>query len=323
VHAWYLYLLPPAWFASWPALVCDQFTTARALAGAAGLLLLLFSYLMVLSRLSLGYARSLNENVARAQVTAEREPGFFSQLWRRLTNPEERVVSRLIRAQFKHDNRYKVTVLSMLPLVALYLYMGSQDGKSLVDPFLISLAKDTEPNVMFYFAVGLLPLLIIAGTNYSTAYQAAWIFFATPADRVRLVLATKRFALLYFCVPYVFLVFLIQAYYYGNVLHSALHSVTLLLTCTIVLTIMVMMLGKVPFSLPVRRGGTTGLYIVSFIVPLVVIMPPLIIIAKVGYGGCSGYLIWIASLVAVNLILNAAQRYVLTRRVARYEHQAG
>jgi hypothetical protein len=319
---WYLYLIPSAWFASWPAIIVDGLTPARTYAAVAGGLALIVCYSVALSRLSIGYARTLNENVARKRVAVAKKKGLFAGLWRYLAGPEERVVSKLIGAQFKYDNRFKITILSIIPLAALYLYMGIRDGKSLVDPFIISHVSSTSPNIMFYVAVALLPLMVIAGTSYSSAYQAAWIFFTSPADRVRLVLATKRFAIIYFCLPFLIVVFVLLSLFFHSVLHAALHSLTMFLLCTIAIAILVIMIGKVPFSLPLRRGSTTASYFVSLMVPLVLILPPMIVIAKVGYGSAEGYLIWVGILLALNLAINFVQNRIVARRVAKYEFLA-
>lgn len=321
LNSWYIYLIPSAWFASWPAIIIDGFTAVRAYAAGAGVLALIVCYSVALSRLSLGYARTLNENVARKRTVA-RKKGIFSGLWHHLAGPEERVVSKLIGAQFKYDNRFKITILSIIPLAALYLYMGIRDGKSLVDPFAISAASSTSPNIMFYVAIGLLPLMVIAGTCYSSAYQAAWIFFTSPANRVKLVLATKRFAIVYFCLPFLVAIFALQTFFFHDAVHAALHTLTMFLLSTIAIAVLVIMLGKIPFSMPLRKGSTTALFFMSWIVPLVLILPPMIIIAKVGYGGTQGYLIVIGILLALNLAINFVQNRIVARRVAKYEFLA-
>ncbi len=322
LQSWHIYLIPSAWFASWPAIIFGGFTAARIYAAVAGVLALAVCYSVALSRLSIGYARTLNENVTRKRVAAVRKKGLFAGFWRHLTGPEERVVSRLIGAQFKHDNRFKITILSIIPLASLYLYMGIRDGKSLVDPFAIGAASSTNPNIMFYVAIGLLPLMVIAGTCYSSAYRAAWIFFTSPANRVRLVLATKRFAIVYFCLPFLVAIFALQTFFFDNAVHAALHTLTMFLLSTIAIAVLVIMIGKIPFSLPLRKGSTTSLFFMSWIVPLVLILPPMIVIAKVGYGGAQGYLIWIGILLALNLAINFVQNRIVARRVAKYEFLA-
>jgi hypothetical protein len=319
VHGWYIYLLPSSWYASWAALIFEGATVSRLIAAAVGVMFLVLSYQFALSRLSIGYAKSLAESVNKRQRVATRKESTLARFWRRFTTPEQRVVSRLIRVQFRNDNRYKVTILSVIPIAALYLYLGARDGKSLMDPFVVAANSTQEPNVLFYLAVGLLPLMIIAGTCYSSAYQAAWVFFANPADRVKLVLAIKRFAILYFCLPFLVVIFAVQAFFFGSLLHSALHSITVLLLCIIVISIMMMLLGKVPFSMPLRKGANTALYFVSFLIQELLIMTPMIIFSKEGYGGMQGYLIVIAVLVVVNLLMSLIQNRIIAKRVAKYE----
>jgi hypothetical protein len=317
---WWVYLLPPSWFASVPSLLVEPVTNSRLAASTLAFVSLVVFLTLALKRLSLGYARSLSDTVSRQQRRrAASIPGQVNGRRSRILSPEDRVVSRLIRAQFKHDNRFKVLVLSVLPLALLYLYLGTSEGEELIDPFLSRDLVTGEGTIMIYIAVAFLPVMILGGTTMSSSYQAAWVFSATPANRLRLVVATKRFALLYFCLPFLALIVALMTYYFGNFIHALLHSITLLVLCFIASTVMLMMLGKLPFSVPPKKGRATGGFILSWIVPIILVVPPMAVIAEAGYGSYGTYAMVVVGLIFVAFLLTILQNHVVSQRVTKLE----
>jgi hypothetical protein len=70
-----------------------------------------------LSRLSLDYARTLSSTVAsQDQLLKKKKRGLFSKLTLAISNNEDRAVWRLIQKQFKYDNRFKMSILTIIPL---------------------------------------------------------------------------------------------------------------------------------------------------------------------------------------------------------------
>lgn len=317
---WWIYVLPPTWFASLPSLLVEPPTLLRLLAAAAGPVVLALFLILAVKRLSLGYARSLAEAVSSQRKSKETRLTSRWALGRsRFMSPEDRVVSRLIKAQFKHDNRFKVRALTAIPLAALYFYLGLSEGERLIDPFLDRDLVTGEGTVMVYIAVALLPVLLIGSTVMSGSYQAAWVFITTPANRLQLVLATKRFVMLYFCLPFLVVVFALMTYYFGNAVHALLHAVVLYLLCFVGATVMLTILGKLPFSVPPRKGSATGGFVLAWLLPMILVVPPMIIISKMGYGSHATYAVVVVALVFLSLLLTLLQNAVISKRVANYE----
>ena len=101
-------------------------------------------------------------------------------------NGEARAVAVLVRAQFRHDNRFRLTVLSIVPLTLVYMFSGFDEGG--LDPFL----GGRQGHTLVYMAVMMFPPMLRAALTQSDAYRAAWIFHGTPADKRALVMALQE-----------------------------------------------------------------------------------------------------------------------------------
>lgn len=318
----YLHLLPPTWFASWVILFTEGVNAQAIWASAVGVVLLAIVIYAAVSKLSMDYAMTLTDLVAQQENKKDKRSnaGFVGNLIRAISSPEDRVVWRLIRSQFKYDNRYKIGILSMVPLTIFYLYLGMREGKTLVDPFaIVSGAHTGQINLMFNMAIAMVPYMLIFSTAYSSSYQAAWIYFTSPADRTGLVFGSARFVVYFFCIPYLFFMCAIYSYFFGNVLHAFLHCITIYLLIQALVYIMVLILPRFPFSAPVRSGQRAGLMLTMFLIPIPLMMTPMMIISKVGYGGVVGYLSIVMGMIVLNLLLRLWLRRVTPRRMASCE----
>lgn len=318
VDIWWLPLTPPGWFASMPALLEQSFDMTRLVGAGIGLAVLAICLIAVLKRLSLGYAASLQHTTAARH---EEDPLRAESRTRRgrLLPPEFRVVGRLIRAQFKHDNRFKMSVLAAVPIAVMYLYLGMSSGRVLLDPFVEHSADSPEGAFLVYIAVALLPLMVLSGITMSSSWQAAWVFLASPTDRVKLVRAGKRYALLYFALPFLLIIYGVMVYFFGDALHALAHSITLYLISLIGVTMMITFTGRLPFSMPQRKGQRTASFMLGWIGPFVLVVPPMVIIGKFGYGSWLTYLVILAVLLAINAGLLIIERAALKKRVTGYE----
>ncbi|MFH2055815.1 MAG: hypothetical protein ABIJ61_07650 [bacterium] len=319
VDIWWLPLTPPGWFASLPALLVQPFDMVRYVGTGIGLAVLTGCVFTVLGKLSLSYAASLQHTTGAKPEQHDLVRTESHSKRGRWQPPEFRVISRLVKAQFKHDNRFKMTVLAAIPLSVMYLYLGLSKGRALLDPFVEHTADSPEGAFLIYIAVALLPLLVLSGITMSSSWQAAWVFLTSPTDRVRLVRAGKRYALLYFALPFLAIIFGVQVYFFGNALHALLHSITLYLISLIGVTLMITFTGRLPFSMPPRKGQRTATFMFGWLGPFVLVIPPMVIIGRFGYGGWMTYLIVLAVLLAINIGMMAVERTVLKKRVTGYE----
>lgn len=319
IHIWWLPLLPPGWFSSLPALLVQPVQWTRLLGGGLALLSLAICLLAALKNLSLNYARSLQDSKDDGPSAAVADAVVRRHRWSRWQPPEFRVVARLIRTQFKFDNRFKVTVLAAIPLAVMYIYLGISAGRTLIDPFLPHTDTTPEGGFLIYIAVALIPVMVLSNITMSSSWQAAWVFLTSPTDRVHLIRAAKRYALLYFAVPFLVIVFGVQVYFYGSPVHALLHSITLYLLSLVGITLMVTLTGQLPFSLPPRKGQRTLTFMFGWLGPFVLVVPPMVIIAKFGYGGYGIYAAIVGGLLIINVLLSLLEGRVLHRRVDKFE----
>jgi hypothetical protein len=264
----WIWLAPPTWFAALvPALggAGDLAVGFGALAAVALTLTLLWTSS---GRLSIEFAATLSEAKSASshgRRWIERVPGF--------REGEAYAVATLIRAQFRHDLRFRLGVLAVVPMTLFYLGMGWDEG-ALADPFVTS---GTGP-ALVYMPLAFLPMILQGSLQYSEHWRAAWIFWSAPADPARLVLATKNFAALLFIGGYLIFLGCIWAMFYERVWHAFVHTAVVGAGAHMLLQAVVMLNPSLPFSREPARaeqsGRVTGLFFVAMIG--VVVIPPLL-----------------------------------------------
>ena len=322
VNVIWIYLTPPAWFSAWPALLTGDTRIEMVLSALAGMIVSAVLVVVATSRLSMQYAVTLNntvEQMEKSQIAVKK--GFFARLTASISYPEDRAVWQLIRAQFKYDNRFKMTVLSILPLTAFYIYMGLQDGGRLIDPFVESLAASKgSGNYLLYIAVGMFPFMIIMGTAYSPSAAASWVFFASPANKTNLVMSSARFTVIYFCIPYLILLTGVLGYFFGSYFHALLHCFILFLMLLTLVRVFVLLMPNLPFSIPVRAGQRGVLMMVMFLIPTIFIVVPMLLVTKLGYGGVLGYSLIACGLVLIWWLFGLILRRSIPKRMNKLEY---
>ena len=294
---------PASWFAALIRLPAGDSPGAVWLAAVAAVSLTIACVPLAAGRLSLEYAERLGEITAVAEPARPgrrfRLPGFRSG--------ESRAVALLVAAQFRFDQRFRMAILGIVPLILFYLLLGLDSG-ALEDPFASGADGGGTP---LYMAVVFMPMTLQAGLQYSDSWRAAWIFFATPASPARLIVAAKNFVAIWFLGGYLLLLAVIWSVYYERVWHAFFHAAVIGLLAHMLLQVAVMLRPALPFASESRRiERSTGLYTVFFFgslaasiipmfLPLVYARPPLT-----------------AGVVVLMLGVTAALEYALRLRVA-------
>lgn len=211
----WIWLVPSTWFAALVPAVSGRAGTREWIAVAAAVTLTAACAPLAGGRLTLDYAEHLSKTSTAAAARPRRRSG------RRLPGfgrGEAYAIATLIRAQFRHDMRFRMAILTILPLTAFYVLLGGSG--SLSDPFVAGAAR---PNVPLYFAVVFMPMTLHGALRLSDSWRASWIFFATPADPARLIVAAKNFVAVFFLGGYVLLLATFASFYYERVWHAFLH----------------------------------------------------------------------------------------------------
>ncbi|MFB3906308.1 MAG: hypothetical protein ACE15E_22925 [Acidobacteriota bacterium] len=249
----WLLLFPPAWYASYLRLGLGEVQVTTLAPALASLVVigLLLGY--AVGNLSLDYSRRLGALRARTEeVVAGRESIRTRSIGFLFRAGEPRAVALLIRSQFRYDQKFRLSVLSILPLTVFYVFLALSSGP-IPDPFLAGM-KGFGTSALVYLGGVLFPLMLQTNLGSSDHYQASWIFFASPLERDRLVLAAKNFVVVYFLLPYLLLIGILFCYFYAALWHAAVQLVVLALLAHLVLQLSVFVAPEVPFSRPVKKG---------------------------------------------------------------------
>ncbi len=247
--AWIL-LAPPAWFGSYLDAAAGQATPVQF---AAILLSAVVFGLLVAGlggRLSMDYSdRLATLTSATARPSRARSAGTGRGWWFR--RGEARAVAVLVRSQFRNDQRFRMAVLSILPLTLIYVIIGVRDG-NLHDPFVA--ARGRSGFSLITVAVLLFPSMLKNALTRSDTFRASWIFFACPVDRLQVIRSAKNVVVAYFLVPYLLFVGAIYSYIVRDPLHVLVHMTLLGLISHLVLQAMVLLDPELPFSRPTDVG---------------------------------------------------------------------
>jgi hypothetical protein len=250
-------LYPGTWFGSYLELASSRMSTGAIACAAASVVALAFMVSRLGGRLSLQYSESLGAMTvaARARVAAAAETRTRDSFWFR--TGEARAVALLVRSQFRHDHRFRMGVLGLLPFTLLYMFMGVRNG-AVADPFVAGRNVQAWPLTM---AVLTSPAMLRMLLTRSDAFRASWIFFTCPGDRMKIVRSSKDVLVAFFLIPYLLVVSVFYSYVVGNVVHVLVHVMFLGLLAHLILQIALLFDPALPFSRPMQPTRTTGMFI--------------------------------------------------------------
>lgn len=311
----WLFVHPATWFASYLDLATGRHGLAEI-----GLTLLSIAVLGLLvrsasGRLSLDYAERLGALLATSAPvkpsSAARRRGFW------FNRDEARAVSLLIRAQFKHDQKFRLGVLGIVPLTIFYLYSGIREG-AIRDPF--ETQPDMAQDAIVYLAVLLFPTIIQVYLTRSDAYRASWVFYTCPADTPRLVLSMKWFVMASFVLPYLGLMAAIFLYRFGNPLHVVVHVLVLGLFSHLFLQMTVFIDPNLPFSKPMQKGERSVVMFMTALIQTVLSVPMVMLVSRFIYPSALRTACFIAGVVMLSVGVERMLAGRVSSRSARWEY---
>jgi hypothetical protein len=197
-------------------------------------------------------------------------------------------------------------VLGILPLLLLYMYLGSGDPAE--DPFIAAPAGSPD---FIALAVLLFPAVLVQQFSSSESYKAAWIYTVTHANRAQLVIALKNLAVVYFLAPFLLLVAAIYFWRSNEPGHALTHTAILGLISHLALQTSIWLSPQLPFARPPEKAsGSAGL--IAWMVFVILggqlilwALPRIVYVSWTRVGVVAG------ALVGLTLILNRA----IARRV--------
>jgi hypothetical protein len=234
----------------------------------------------------------------------------------RILNPEETAIFRLLWAQFKYDTRFRMTILAIVPMTALYVFLAFADDGGIADPFVSGIGASGHHSFLVFFAMGIFPSMIQGGVLHSVSYQASWIFFVAPANLANVMLSTRRFIQLFFIVPYLLALLVVFGLFFGNLLHSFLLLIVLYNLTMIQLSITYLLFAGIPFSRPVRKGQEGRTVFLSLLMPVLTIVMPMVLLEAFVFTRPITYAIALIVLLVLERCVAAFARRAVERRAA-------
>lgn len=173
-------------------------------------------------------------------------PSTNSRFASLLRTPESRVMWTLFRAQIRYDTKLRMSLLSMLPVTAMYFVLVIANG-TISDPFVHGAFDTVLSGNMLYLLILLSPLLIMMSLSQSEAHKASWIFYSTPVDRSRLLLGMRNIVLICLFLPYLIILAATFAWFMP-LSHALMHTLMLGMIGSLLFEIFLYISPKLPFG---------------------------------------------------------------------------
>ncbi len=237
-----------------------------------------------------------------------RRPGgtaSYTGLWFR--GGEARAVAILVRSHFRNDMKFRMGVLAILPLTAIYLIMGLRgDGPG-------AAAGGSGPNLsLVTMAAMLFPVLLKTNLARSDAYRASWVFFSSPTDRIRLIRSSKNVLVAFFLIPYLAFLGVILALITGDLPWVTGYLLLVGAVSHLALLGATVVSPELPFSLPMEKGrGSSRMLLTMIVIGVLGGLVPLL--SRMAFASVAAT----AETFVVILLLTLALRGITRRRVER------
>jgi hypothetical protein len=309
-------LYPGTWFGSYLELASGRNSTGAIVCAAASAIAVILMASQLGSRLSLRYSETLGAVTvaARARAAGGAEKRRRESFWFR--TGEARAVVLLVRSQFRHDQRFRMGVIGLLPFTLLYMFMGVRSG-AVADPFTATRNVQAWPLTM---AVLTSPTLLRMLLTRSDAFRASWIFFSCPSDRMKIVRSSKDVLVAFFLIPYLFVVSIFYSYVVGNVAHVLVHVAFLGLLAHLALQVSLLLDPALPFSRPMQQTRTTGVFIGFALLTVLVSLFIQFYAARI-YSSVTSTLAAVAVIVAIGVALDLVTRARVNRQAQLLEFE--
>lgn len=221
--------------------------------------------------------------------------------------PESRVMWKLFRAQLRNDTKFRLGVISLIPITAIYFVIMLVNGQ-ISDPFVESNWRTVLDGTMLYMLILLSPLLLMQMVSQSEAHKASWLFFSTPVDRSRLLLSMRNIVMFNLFLPYLLLLGITFVYFMPWE-HALMHTLMLGIMAVLIFEVYLLISPKLPFSEQRRQQRSAWIQIVYMIFIALIPGVFLTIIVSLAYSDTTKF--W---LYAVLLAIVSAASHVIVRK---------
>ncbi len=248
---WWVLVLPPSWFASYFDVAAGRMTIVVLVPALVSVVALVLMARALTGKLSEGFSDRLGESSVAARSTSS-APARPSKAGWWFTGGEHRAMALLIRSQFRNDQKFRMGVLTILPLTVLYIFQGiSRDGAA---------SKIGDGFMFVGFAVMMFPAMLKMQLTRSDSFRASWIFFAAPVNRATLIRASKNVVVAMFLLPYLAFVLVAMGWATRDPIGTAERVLLMGLVSHLVLQFSILMDPELPFAKPSDKNRSSSMF---------------------------------------------------------------
>lgn len=314
-RSWWLMLFPPAWFAGALAVVTGHSEPLLLALAATAAVMTVAVIAAVRGTASAQYFERLSA-LASVGPSASGPARTWLPSLLSLSRHEARAAGILIRAQFKHDMTFRMSVLGVLPMVVIYILMGLR-GEGFTDPLLRG--QGSGRSGMAEFGILMLPSMIWQPLLTSPSFAASWIYFTSPSDRGALLRGARRALSMTIVAPYLLVLGAVLVYFTGAVLHVLVHLVMLWLISDITLQVVAYFTPGLPFAVsPTGRSMTAGAFF-SSIFAMIAGIGSVVVLQLFVYPRPLRITVAAAMMIGLSLLLDRLSSASLDRKMSVHE----
>ena len=257
-------------------------------------------------------------NADGVQQVLSSERTFFQTFLTLFRSYEARAVLMLLRAQFRFDPKFRMSLIATLPLTFMYLAIALLQG-GIHDPFVSNLR--TVMSAQFIYLVALfMPMLVMQSVSQSENYKAAWIFFAAPLDRSRLLLAVRNTLIVWVIVPYMIVLAIVFSFFMP-VYHAVMHVLVLAAMAGFIFQVFIMISPRMPFAQ--RRRPNRSNVAAIFGMSIFGILPFVLLGVEIYFGYRTPFNFWssFVLIVTLSILLEQIVRSRVRKKLEREEFE--
>ena len=250
------------------------------------------------------------------QKKSDRDSMLYRVATRIARSDEARATFQVLRAQFRYDSKFRMQLLASFAPTFIYLVVAIVLG-GIIDPFGENWRGIIRSN-MFYMMAMLMPLISMQSVSQSENFKAAWIFFSSPIDRSKLLLAVRNAIFVSIIVPYMIILTAVLSYYMP-VFHAIAHSLVLAAIAGLIFQCYMMLNPKMPFAQQRRpnRGGFVMAMGIGLLVPIS--MGLLALVIYYGYRSPARFWPIFALIVTISVLLERVVHIRIRKKLEREE----
>jgi hypothetical protein len=301
--SWWI-ALPPAWFGSYLPIAAGSGGWLTAVAAALSIASIVGLGWLIRDKLSMAYTEQLSRLAAVTTSAAPRRSAWLGAL-----NDETRAIAILVRSQMEHDMKFRLALISMIPVTLIYMFAGGWPS----DPFIRGSRGSGNPG-MIQMALLFIPMSLRQTIVSSESYRASWIYHVTPADRSKLVLSARNVITGFFLIPYLACLAALFAWAFGNSSHALLHAAFMGLLSWAVLQFTIMLNPQLPFSLPHGKDADVAMALVRMIASIAIGLAGYWALVYFVYGHTLRMLLAAAVFILIGFAMDSLTRIRVRRR---------